>query len=469
MKKTHRHTRKAILIALLMITMVSCKDSFLEILPKGRIIATKTTDYDLLLNNLDLINFTNSYNHVLMSDEICAIEPNWTGATYKEKQSFKWEGDLYGGDEDAGETVTAVKNLYIYNKVIDEVLNSTEGTDAMKKSIQAEALAGRAWVNFLLVNFYGKPYNPSTSATDLGFPLITKADINGSNYTRATVQQSYDLIISDLTTAIPNLINAGVPHRIRMSKAAAQGILAKVYIWMGRYSDALPLLNESIGNLPKSTVTTGLVNYNTAFQGFPTIVNDLENVYAKNMGDIYLSTSVRLLWLTPEAAALYNPNDARLSKLFLSTTFPNGVKLYKRMNTTTYNFGLRVPELYLLRAEVKARLNDLTGAAADLLLLRQNRLPAADAVIPAAIAADKLSLLKFTMDERIREFAVTGYRWFDMRRLSVDPLFGNTAFQHKVYNAAGVVSETFTFKPERFMFRFSPKILGENPQIVNNP
>jgi len=468
MKKTYRHAGKTILMALLMLSMVSCKDSFLEILPKGRVIATKTTDYDLLLNNLDLINLS-CYNQVLMSDELCAIEPNWTGATYKEKQSFKWEGDLYASDEDAMETATPIKGMYIYNKIIDEVLQSTEGSDATKKSIQAEALAGRAWHNFLLVNFYGKPYNPATASTDLAFPLITKADINAKDFTRATVQQMYDLIISDLTTAIPNMINAGVPHRIRMSKCAAQGILAKVYIWMGRYSDALPLLNESINNLPKSIVTTGLVNYNTAFQGFPTIVNDLENMYAKNMTDTYIATSVRLLWLTPEAAALFNPNDARLSKMFLSTTFPNGVKLYKRMNTTTYNIGLRVPDVYLLRAEVKARLNDLSGAAADLLTLRQNRLPAADAVIPTATAADKLLLLKFIMDERIREFAVTGYRWFDMRRLSNDPLFGNTTFQHRVYDATGVVSATYNFKPERFQFRFSPKVLGENPGIIDNP
>ncbi|MGF1926002.1 MAG: RagB/SusD family nutrient uptake outer membrane protein, partial [Bacteroidia bacterium] len=131
-------------------------------------------------------------------------------------------------------------------------------------------------------------------------------------------------------------------------------------------------------------------------------------------------------------------------------------------------YGVRVADLYLMRAEVKARLNDLTGAVADVVFLRQNRLPAGKEGVPATAAATQLPLINFILEERIREFAMQGQRWFDMRRLSVDPLFSGTTYQHKVYNTAGVVSETFTLKPERFVLKFSPKIMGENPELVNN-
>ncbi|WP_165500408.1 RagB/SusD family nutrient uptake outer membrane protein [Pedobacter psychroterrae] len=467
MKKIYNQTRNFVLIAMLVTVLGSCKKSFLEILPKGKVIATKTADYDLLLNQLDLINIP-ATSQVLLGDEISFIEPGWTGATYKEKQLFKWEGDLYNSDEDASETLIPTRNLYVYNKIINEVMDATEGTEVNKKSIQAEAYAGRAWTNFLLIQYFGKPYNPATAATDLGFPLITEADINGKNFTRSSVQQIYDQIISDLTTAIPNIISDGVPFRSRMSKAAAQGILAKVYVFMGRHAEALPLLDESIANLAKSIVITNVVNYNTSFQGSPTTVNDLENVYSKNMSYGYAGASNRLIWLTPEAASLFGPTDTRLIRQFLVTTYPNGLKLYKRTNTLSYNIGLKVPELYLLRAEVKTRLDDLSGAVADLVYLRQNRMPAADAGVPVLTAAAKMPLLQFVMEERIREFAVTGYRWFDMRRLSVDPLFTIPVYQHKVYNVDGVVSETYNFKPERFVFKFSPKVLAENPTLQDN-
>jgi len=461
------HFRNAALAVLMVATLVSCKKSFLEILPKGRVIATKTTDYDLLLNNLDLVNMS-ANNQVLMGDEVVALEPAWSLLTYKDKQAFKWEGDLYNIEEDALETLTPVKALYIYNKVINEVPESTEGAEATKKSLQAEALAGRAWTNFLLVNFYGKPYNAATAASDPAFPLILKADINAQDFRRATVQQMYDQIIGDLTTAIPNLSLDGVSHRIRMSRAGAQAILAKVYIFMGRYAEALPLLDESISNLAKSTLPTGMVDYNTAWPGFPTVVNDAENVYVKNMTNIHLSQNQRLLWMTPEVAALFKPTDTRVVRMQTSAVF-GSLTLSKRINTTTNNIAIKVPELYLLRAEVKARAEDLSGAKADVEFLRKYRMPADDVPVPAAASSGKLPMLQFIFEERLREFAMQGYRWFDMRRLSTDPLFTMPVYQHKVYDASGILIETYTLKPERFVFRFAPKVLGENPNLQDNP
>src|SRR5690606_13238642 len=147
----------------------------------GRIIATKTTDYDLLLNNLDFVNM-GLLTHTLMGDEVVAMEPAWSLLNFKDQQAFKWEADLYNVQEDAVETLAPVRGMYIYNKVVNEVMESTEGAEATKKSLQAEALAGRAWTNFLLVNFYGKPYDAATASTDLGFPLMLNADINATDF-----------------------------------------------------------------------------------------------------------------------------------------------------------------------------------------------------------------------------------------------------------------------------------------------
>jgi hypothetical protein len=465
MFRIYRYTTIIVLLAV----TASCKKSFLEIKPKGIVIATKTSDYDLLLNNLDLVNIGTNAQHIL-GDEIVMKDPGYTGASFREKQLYKWDYNIYNPEDDATETLVPVKGLYFYNKIIDEVMGSTEGTETVKKSLQAEALTGRAWTNFLLINYYGKPYNPATAATDPGFPLITKADVNATDYRRASIQAIYDLIVSDLTTAIPNLINNGVQHRIRVSKAAAQGLLAKVYIFMGKYAEALPLLNESINNLGQSSLQTALYNFNTVNPGYPTTVNDIENVYSKNMNNNYISASQTLVYVAPETAALFDPADLRFVRYFANSfTFPNGVKLYKRGATSVSFWGVRVPELYLFRAEVKARNNDITGAVSDLEYLRQNRMPAAEAKVPAAAQASKMALLQFVMDERIREFAVTGYRWYDMRRLSVDPLFGNTLnFQHKVYDTNGNIKETFTLNNvNQFVFTMPPKIVAENPNINN--
>src|SRR5688500_8637049 len=109
MHKQYKNLRNFVVVVVLLATLASCKKSFLEILPKGRIIASKTTDYDLMLNNLDLIN-NNGDGHAILGDEIAAVEPFFAGAAYRERQLFKYEGDLYTA-EDSKETLAPLKAL----------------------------------------------------------------------------------------------------------------------------------------------------------------------------------------------------------------------------------------------------------------------------------------------------------------------------------------------------------------------
>ena len=96
-------------------------------------------------------------------------------------------------------------------------------------------------------------------------------------------------------------------------------------------------------------------------------------------------------------------------------------------------------------------------------------MPPSDATVPSEVAADKEALVKFILEERTREFAVQGFRWFDMRRLSVDPQYSSTiTTTHTLYNEDGSTT-TFTLKPERYVFRFAQKLLKQNPGMENNP
>ena len=69
---------------------------------------------------------------------------------------------------------------------------------------------------------------------------------------------------------------------------------------------------------------------------------------------------------------------------------------------------------------------------------------------------------------REREFAFTGFRWFDMRRLSVDPLFAGTAYTHTVYDPGG--NSVYTLKqPERLVLQIPATYLNANPGMQDNP
>jgi hypothetical protein len=114
-------------------------------------------------------------------------------------------------------------------------------------------------------------------------------------------------------------------------------------------------------------------------------------------------------------------------------------------------------------------MNDLAAAKEDVEALRSKRMPLADAAVPPGIASDKDQLTDFILQERIREFALQGFRWFDMRRLSVDPVFKTTVgYTHNLYNASGPAT-TYTLPPARFVLQFPQKIIDQNPGMQNNP
>ena len=121
------------------------------------------------------------------------------------------------------------------NQVIENAPNASENVTAeLKKRVDGEARFLRALAYFDLVTVWG------------GVPLLdTYAKAIGEDKARASDEEVYSLIISDLETAIANLPvkalydanNVG-----RASKEAAENLLARVYMQRGEYSKAEPLL-----------------------------------------------------------------------------------------------------------------------------------------------------------------------------------------------------------------------------------
>src|SRR5258708_29678211 len=147
-----------------------------------------TNKYRNRRNSQSLYVFISAADQVVMSTEVCAIETYDTAASLAEKRAFGWEADLYEPNDDMNEITSYMSKIYIYNKIINEVESSSGGTEGQKASLQAEAYANRAWCYFQLINYFGKPYNASTAATDPGFPIITAADVTATHFSRATVQ-----------------------------------------------------------------------------------------------------------------------------------------------------------------------------------------------------------------------------------------------------------------------------------------
>lgn len=483
---------KSIFLSLLCAGLVSCKKDFLHIVPQGAQIAVTTNDYSLLMNDAGLSQYTYAggwQGQAIMGDEMAAESSKFNAAILPAQAAFRWDDQIFQVADIDWSTQLWLANLYQLNKVINEVSQSTGGSDQQKKAILAEAQASRAWVYFQLINFYGKPYQASSAGADPGFPIILTADITVTKFTRSSVQEVYDFIIKDFTAAIANLPVNSVSG-IHFNKAAAEGLLGKVYLYMGKNAEALAQFNAAFNDNAARSVPAVLYDYNTAFAagGKFTPISDngpnnspgfnhndfTESIVSKSFYNYTLSGNGfgnDAFVLAPQAAALFGSSDLRLK--FYAPQFPynepNPSGRLRKYAVEYSQFGLQISELYLLRAEVKARLNDLPGAVTDVEMLRKNRMPSADASIPVTVAGNQTALIKFVFDERLREFAMEGYRWFDMRRNSVDPIFSGQTYTHTLFNNADNTVTTYTLRPVRLTLKLPLSLTTANPDMVNNP
>jgi hypothetical protein len=486
---------KGLLLILPAVAFISCRKDFLQVVPIGQVIASTTSDYNLLMNSKNFYFYQAGAGWeqpMIMGDEIAAEAPYLIKFFPFQQRLFQWQDSIFQSTDPASFDLGAeLPNLYTCNKIINEVLGSSGGTDSSRVELQAEAMAMRAWLNMQFINFYAKPYQASSAATDPGFPIITAADVSVSTYTRASVQDVYDAIIQDFTTAISHLPVKAV-IQTRMSRPAAEGLLGRTYLYMGRYSDALTQFNAAFTDLAASGVAS-LYNYNVTFApggaflpinpiSGPNSPGNNYNDFTESVVSIAFTNASSLmegeigndgLVITPQVAALYGPTDWRLQFYSANNAdgTPNAGGRLRKYGVSYSRCGLQLPDLYLMKAECEARLNDISDAKTDVETLRSNRMPASDAVVPADTLASQTAMIQFIIDERIREYAQEGYRWWDMRRLSVDPLFTGQAFTHTLYNddAAGSTTVYTLQQPDRLVLKIPPTIMLANPGWTNNP
>ncbi len=144
--------------------------------------------------------------------------------------------------------------IFRANNVLD-FIDVADPTNQARYAAEAKFL--RAYAYFKLVRMFGD------------VPLVTsvtQADDTEALFTRISTEQIYIQIIADLQEAINNLDNS---YKSRASKAAAQGILAKVYLTQSspNYSAAQQLCEDII-----------------ASQDY-TLVNDFNDVFYSELND----------------------------------------------------------------------------------------------------------------------------------------------------------------------------------------
>lgn len=410
--------------------LTGCND-FLDIKPKGEKIPKTVTDYETLLNYESVQKVSDTYPTYLTDDVYLpdvaqgTATPGLNSVEQSILNLYLFKKDVFGEAQDDGFWFASYNRIYYYNTVIDNIMNAEGPSEQQKHSIRAEALISRALEYLYLVNGYAKHYDVRTAETDPGVPLILDEDISKKDLVRASVKDVYAQIQSDLQAALPNLPAQPKGNAFRASKAAGYGILAKMYLYMGNYTEALKAANEvlainnSLLDLKKYAVVK--VQSSIGRTNVPQDIDNPENIYIKFAPYVYgLSSKV---FGSDELISLFSEDDMRLQIYF--------TKNFRNIPTDKYvwapylraNLAVSSPEIYLIAAECEARKGSVERAMTLINKLRDNRIKNNTDVV----VTDRNDALQKVLEERRRELAMSGMvRYIDLKRLNQESQFAKT-------------------------------------------
>jgi hypothetical protein len=457
-KKNDDMTLKNFYITLLAIatTAPSCR-KFVEVEQPNQRLFRYTADYQSLLSDRTVFERTASLPMLSADDINLDANTNTQNLLNSGADSiYIWGASYYTADQSDVNWDQLYNQVYVCNQVIVNVQGSERGTDALKNSTQAEAKVQRAYTYLTLVNLYARPYNAATASSDPGLPLLLTPDLFVS-LERASVQAVYDQIIKDLTEALPAL-PAQPSNNIHAAKAAAHATLARTYLYMQRFREAAEQASLALGY--RNTVLD--MNSYATGTAFPRRLDNPEVILARqtNMpGNFNLPLSNELLEKF-QATDLRYELYMRPGSTFQPAFTGRGswrARLFSGDNVTT---GITVPEMMLTQAEGLARDGQAAPAMNLVNALRKKRFRPADYVELAAANAGEA--LRIVLDERRRELFGTGLRWYDQRRLSLEPAFAET--ETRVFKG-----NTYTLVPgNRYVYPIPPKNIDLNPELTQN-
>jgi len=410
--------------------ITSCEDDFLE--PaltsaiNGGSYYNNATELETAVVNmydgLQGVNSTSAGDNHSTQVEFYLTEMRSDNTRTKAQEGEAAQFESYAVEATNGIVADYYRSFYNVIFRANLVLENLEAAGTSATQFEAEAKFVRAYAYFNLVRLYGD------------IPLITSltgpADTDAA-YTRVDSGDIYDLIQSDLNTAIAGLDNS---FRTRASRAGAQALLAKVELTRGNYGEARSLLESvvSSGNYSlesnfhdvfyneNNSETIFAIGYETGGIDSQNFSAEWLNAVGRTSGVNYVTADVRAAFDTHggnRTAVSFRQDESQMTEYQVAKYFPNGElgPQYASDPTKAGNdwIVLRYADVLLMHVEsILAGGNATTDAAA----LASFQAVRDRAGLPAPVTEVTKEML---LNERRVELAFENHRLFDLMRMGV--------------------------------------------------
>lgn len=336
-----------------------------------------------------------------------------------------------------------------------------EGKPDMDLSAEkGEALVARAYAHFMLVNIWGKHYNPTTGASLLGVPYVLEPETEAiKQYTRSSVEEVYQLIEKDLTEGLALLSNEYSQPKFHFTPEAGHAFASRFYLYKGDWDKVIEHSNKILNN-----VNEKLRDWNYYQDNLQIDEISAEVMGASESANLLISVPISYMY-TGFARNRFGLSVDKKEELFdalnpygkpwayQQVQFANGgltwtINKYDRIfeyTDITAGIGyqrtsmamLTHDETLLARAEAYVMKNNFDAAAEDLntFLAKKTRNYTNDVLTATQMIAqigdaseyapyyelsnDQSKLIKFIAEIRRREFYNEGLRWFDIKRFNI--------------------------------------------------
>ena len=429
--------------------LTGCND-FLDIKPVGQVIPATYQDYrDLMTYAYETVPTDRSLSTV-RGDELQLTYDDW-GDYLPYHSIFIWKDVNPDANTLQFPWQQYYKAILNANQVIIDSGNAMEGTANDISQLRGEAYLMRAYMHFSLASLFSDVYSPENLGKK-SIPLSTTIDI-WKNYQRNTIGEVYSQIFSDIEQGL-SLLKVDEQSKglnYRFSRVSAYGFAARVYAYTGNWDKAKLYAKQAYD------IDHKLVNLSGSGAVLPVKYSSDENVLAMEQ-TFYSSLKNRFFISSTLVNAYDKVNDLRFARYFTkSGSNYRCVIGYSLENKVS----MRTSEFYLLLAAAEAQASDgsLANAKNYLKQLISTRLkPDYYTTEAAAIdAMDKTAFLQRVSQERFRELACQGFRWYDLR------YFGKPRVE-KTFN-----EETFVLEQgdSRYVLPFPAEAVEANPNLLN--
>lgn len=445
------HNIRKIYIAIILAGsfLLSSCDSYLDIQPVGKVIPNTLSEYRALLATAynkgakiidkGVIDFRSDMSTASTSsaaqNAYSDIE-KWNDITPSSStREFQWE--------------TFYSVIYYANAIIDKQNQITEGSQEEINQLVGEAYLLRGYTHFILVNFYGQPYTKEGGPESKSIPLKWNLDLEETP-SRNTVKEIYTAILSDIESA-RKLINQESwekKYSYRFSTLSVDAMESRVRLYMGEWEEAYEAAEQVLAK------KTDLEDLNKLDSKLPNDYESVETITAYEA--IYYSSFASQALLSASFMQKYAANqDLRPAKYYGTANEDGNYPSLKNKQNCTF----RTAELYLNAAEAAAHLNKMKEARTRLLQLMKKRYTPEgyEEKVNAVSNMKKDALITEILEERARELAFEGHRWFDLRRTTRPRI-------EKVLNGQSYILEE---NDSRYTLRIPQAAIDANPGLLN--